>query len=919
MDGMTLEKLQVLIEAQTKGFREEINKVQGEVKKMTSNVNNEVNKIKQIFKSLGKFVAALGIGKLLTNSVRSAMKVEGAIQQITRTMGESTNQFLKWAQSNALAFNMSQSDAMQYGAVFSNLVSTFSSGSKQTLQYTTDLLKASSIIASGTGRTMEDVMERIRSGLLGNTEAIEDLGINVNVAMLQSTEAFKRFANGKSWDQLSFQTQQQIRLFGILEQTSNKFGGAVFSNTNSSLQQLVAILKDVALNIGNAFLPIVNVVIPILSNFAMGLRTVTAYIASFMQTLFGYKPKTNAGVPGVTNQVKSLGNKATDTGNKAKKAAKEVNRLLGGFDEINTLSKDNGSDGGDIGSGGGTSSVGGGALDFSNSEILEPDTSGLEAAVNKFKDIFRPVIESFENLKIAVQPLVDNIGKILKWFWDEILVPFGTWTISEVIPAFFNILAGAFKILNPVLESFMRLGSWLWDSFLQPIASWTGGIIVDTLNGLAKVLSNIGDWMNDNQGVVDKITASVIAFFAAWEITKLLGFIGESGGVIQALARISKALFATTAAKIADKFETMALTAMYAKDFVMSIPASIAALANQAKQLLINTGLKIADKAETLALAGMYAKDFVMSVINSTVALVKQAAQFAVNTGLKIADTAAQVAMNVATGAWNIICGIATTVTTALGAAIAFLTSPIGLVILAITALIGIVVLLVKNWDTVKEVASNVWAGIQSTWNSASEWFNTNVTSPIHNFFTGMWNSVKNTTANAWNWILSLFSKGGQIFSGVVGSIADVFKRIVNCIISGINSVISFPFNTINRLLNKIKGVEILGFTPFDGFWGYNPLPVPRIPQLAKGGILDSPTLAMVGEAGKEAVVPLENNTGGLDLLASKLLERMPQGGSNDNSNGDLVIMIDGSVIGKVALNQLRKMQRQGGITLIPT
>ena len=91
------------------------------------------------------------------------------------------------------------------------------------------------------------------------------------------------------------------------------------------------------------------------------------------------------------------------------------------------------------------------------------------------------------------------------------------------------------------------------------------------------------------------------------------------------------------------------------------------------------------------------------------------------------------------------------------------------------------------------------------------------------------------------------------------------------------------------------------------------------VPQLAKGGILDSPTLAMVGEAGKEAVVPLENNTGGLDLLASKLLERMPHGGSNDNSNGDLVLMIDGSVIGKVALSQLRRMQRQGGITLIPT
>ncbi|MDC4242649.1 hypothetical protein NE398_21245, partial [Clostridium tertium] len=289
MDGMTLEKLQVLIEAQTKGFRDEVAKVQNEVKKMTNSVNNEVNKVKSIFKSLGRFVAAVGIGKFFVDSTRQAMKVEAAIQQITRTMGESTNQFLKWAKNNALAFNMSQSDAMNYGAVFSNLVSTFSSGTKETLQYTTDLLKASSIIASGTGRTMEDVMERIRSGLLGNTEAIEDLGVNVNVAMLKSTEAFNKFANGKSWDQLSFQTQQQIRLMAILEQTQNKFGGEVFNNTNSSLQQLVAVLKDVALNIGNAFLPILNVVLPILTGFALKLREVTAYIATFMQTLFGKK------------------------------------------------------------------------------------------------------------------------------------------------------------------------------------------------------------------------------------------------------------------------------------------------------------------------------------------------------------------------------------------------------------------------------------------------------------------------------------------------------------------------------------------------------------------------------------------------------------------------------------------------------
>ena len=798
MDGMTLEKLQVLIEAQTKGFRDEISKVQNEVKRMTNTVNNEVNKVKNIFKSLGRFVVTLGIGKIFVNSVQSAMKVEAAIQQITRTMGESTNQFLKWSKANALAFNMSQSDAMNYGAIFSNLVSTFSNGTQQTLQYTTDLLKASSIIASGTGRTMEDVMERIRSGLLGNTEAIEDLGVNVNVAMLQSTEAFKRFANGKSWDQLSFQTQQQIRLMAILEQTSNKFGGEVFNNTNSSLQQFVAVLKDVALNIGNAFLPIMNVVMPILTNFAMGLRTVTGYVAAFMQTLFGYKPSNKTGVGGATGQVNNLGNAATKTGEKAKKAQKEVNRLLGVFDEIYVLSKNSNSDSG--GSGTNTPTTGGGVLDFSNAEILEPDTSGLESAVAKFKTIFAPVVESFENLKESLKPFIDNIVENLKWFWDEILVPFGTWTISEIIPEFFNILAGVLDILNPIIDVFQELGAWLWDSFLQPIASWTGGIIVTVLGEIADVLSNIGDWMKEHKGVIEAITIVVGSFALAWG--------------------------------------------------------------------LVNGAMKI---------------------------------------------------WNIGVGLWNSIGLIATGVTIGFTSAMKFLTGPIGLVIAAIGAVIAIVALLIKNWDKIKEVASNVWNSIQETWNKVATWFDVNVVQPVSNFFSDMWEGIKKSASDAWDWILGLFSKGGKVFSGIVGAIGDVFKKIVNSIIGGINKVIAIPFNKINGLLNKIRDVEVLGFTPFDGFWGYNPLPVPRIPMLAKGGIVDSATLAVIGERGKEAVMPLENNTGWISLLADKLASRMPQGGNTSYPNGPLSIRLEisGTELGRVVIDNMNKLFRQEGKILL--
>lgn len=820
MDGLILEKLQVMIEASTKSFRDEIKKAQDYVKETTKVVNAEVNKIKGLFKSLGRFVITLGIGKALTSSIKSAMRVESAIQQITRTMGESTNQFLKWSKANALAFNMSQSDAMNYGAIFSNLVSTFSNGTQQTLQYTTDLLKASSIIASGTGRTMEDVMERIRSGLLGNTEAIEDLGVNVNVAMLQSTEAFKRFANGKSWDQLSFQTQQQIRLMAILEQTSNKFGGEVFSNTNSSLQQFVAVLKDVALNIGNAFLPIMNVVMPILTNFAMGLRTVTGYVAAFMQTLFGYKPSSKTGVGGATGQVNSLGNAATKTGEKAKKAQKEVSRLLGGFDEINVLSKNSNSDSG--GSGTNTPTTGGGVLDFSNAEILEPDTSGLESAVAKFKTIFAPVVESFENLKESLKPFIDNIVENLKWFWDEILVPFGTWTISEIIPEFFNILAGVLDILNPIIDVFQELGTWLWDSFLQPIASWTGGIIVTVLGEIADVLSNIGDWMKEHKGVIEAITIVVGSFALAWG--------------------------------------------------------------------LVNGAMKI---------------------------------------------------WNIGVGLWNSIGLIATGVTIGFTSAMKFLTGPIGLVIAAIGAVIAIGVLLVKHWDEVKEKCGQVWDWIKDKFKQFKEWLGgvfatdwsekfgflgdilnayltnvKNVLDGVKRFFSGIIDFIAGVFTGNWD---RAWKGVKNIFKGIWDSFTGIAKAPINMIIGLINGMIS-AINVAIKGINKLSW-EVPSWVPIIGgeTWGFDIPQLGKVPYLAKGGIVDSATLAVIGERGREVVMPLENNTGWISLLADKLASRMPQGGNTSYPSGPLSIILEisGTELGRVVIDNMNKLFRQEGKILL--
>ena len=161
----------------------------------------------------------------------------------------------------------------------------------------------------------------------------------------------------------------------------------------------------------------------------------------------------------------------------------------------------------------------------------------------------------------------------------------------------------------------------------------------------------------------------------------------------------------------------------------------------------------------------------------------------------------------------------------------------------------------------------------------------------IKQIFTAVWTHVLNTFTVAWRAILSACGKGGKIFNGIKDGIVNTFKTIVNALITGINWVIKQPFNKINGLLNNIKSINVMGAKPFDGLWGWSPLPVPQIPKLARGGVITQPTQAIIGETGREAVVPLENNMEWLDVLADKLASKI------GNNSGAYIIQLDGRVI----------------------
>ena len=230
--------------------------------------------------------------------------------------------------------------------------------------------------------------------------------------------------------------------------------------------------------------------------------------------------------------------------------------------------------------------------------------------------------------------------------------------------------------------------------------------------------------------------------------------------------------------------------------------------------------------------------------------------------------------------------------------------------------------------DVIVGLFKGGWLLITTVWGIAKQWFNETVIQPVAGFFSSMWNSIKGAASKAWegiksafspvvNWFKDVFTKawngvkavfsvGGKIFDGIKDGIANVFKTVVNGIIGGINKVIAVPFNAINGLLNKIRNVSVAGIEPFKGFIKYNALSVPQIPKLATGGIATRSTIAEIGEAGKEAILPLENNTEWMDTLATKIAERN-QGPSK------IVLQVGEKELGWAAINGINGITKQTG------
>lgn len=220
-----------------------------------------------------------------------------------------------------------------------------------------------------------------------------------------------------------------------------------------------------------------------------------------------------------------------------------------------------------------------------------------------------------------------------------------------------------------------------------------------------------------------------------------------------------------------------------------------------------------------------------------------------------------------------------------------------------------------KIWNGLKDSVGNIWNAIKDKVVNGAK----GALQGIKNVFGSIGNWFSSIFGNAWNNVKNIFSAGGKIFDGIKDGIGNAFKSIVNRLISGINRVVSIPFNAINSALRTIRNVRIMDFQPFS--W-LSTVSVPQIPYLAQGGYVkaNTPQLAMIGDNRHqgEIVAPedkihsivadeLKNFKGTDNSEIVKLLKEILK--YLKNAGGDIVLNISDVELARAVIRGMKLLQ----------
>ena len=665
---------------------------------------------------------------------------------------------------------------------------------------------------------------------------------------------------------------EQAFTFGILSKAFQEFGTTItnFINRNEQVNASLSNLKGAVLT---AVTPIIDVVIPALTKVADVLTGVLSKVASLTSSLTGKSTKATL------EQAKAL--------EKVAQAGKSAS-----FDELNQLGTSTG---------------------------LKTDFSGVESQLENIEDESKGV---FDWLKDGVNKLFDfidnGIAKILG-YGPQIssaisgIASVGVTTVNRFFESWNNLLDGidfaaVGKSVGNTLNSFITGVNW--NGIANTITSIFNGLvssinnILKTIN-LAEIGRNAAEFASSIVNSIDWNTFTETTKNGLKSISTFIDEFINNLDLSKLISNVQTWLLKVIPVAVQCVLDIFSALSTTLNESLTSInwAALVDELSKGINNIIVGIGDFIAGFDWGTFVSTLF--DCVVTVINNLSTLVAQINWEGIVAGLidglfaltyKLFDGSLQNTISKLIGS--------------LGAAVV----RIG------TELVKQIIERVKG--VVNEIKD------KGLWNWVKENFKTLLIEPLKNMFLTFWDSlpsgIKDALTKALNCVKDITAKMVQTINDIVNKIKDAFKQMgeniknsfksvingifgfINSLISGVESAINFIGKALNKLSWDVPDwVPIIGGKTF----GFNIKEVTfkkMIPLLATGGIVTQPTKAIIGEAGKEAVLPLENNTGWMDKLAEVFAAKLLR-------EEKIVLNVDGRQLGWAAINNINSITKQTG------
>ncbi len=922
---LTIDELQVLITANTNELKKEINKTNNIIKDLKKNVEKQNNGIANAFSKLKSSIVALGIGKAIKDSITLGMDSIESDNLFSVSLGKYTDEVYNWSNEVSTALGLNSVEMRKNIGTIYNMTSSMGLAEKQALTMSKGVSLLANDMASFYNLNTEEAFNKIRAGITGETEPLKALGILVDENTIKQVAYSEGIATTGS--ELTQQQKVLARYVAILKQTGNAQGdlSRTLDSPANMFRRLTTEIQNCANMIGLIFMPIIKSVVPYIISFVRVIGNALNGLASFLGI------ETSGLSSETANASDNIGNLADSMGN-AETSAKKMKQTLAGFDEITNLNTNANAEGSGTGSYGSS-------MDF--------DLSEYNAGLDDIEDKVQEITERMQEKLTPVLGLVAGIG-----------TTFLGWKISEGIFGAIDTLkdklkglskAGAITLGVTLAVTGITLeGTAIADSIQNGLNGFNfseiiigglgitgggaligkalgsaiiGGATGGILAGIPAFITGVYDSFKNG---INWLSAALTALGTTAAGAGIGALIGSVGGPLGALIGLAVGLLTDFGIWLYQHWEEVktAMTEFFTKTIPEKWSEFTTWISNIWSEFTTWLG-EIPGKigyflGQVLGEVVLIFTEYIPNAWHSFIEWAKIIPEklhtfFTVTIPEKfneLIDYVKGLPAKFIEFGKNIINGLLDGITQGFKTLTEKFGEFVDGFIQGFKDKLGIH----SPSKVFADMGSNITAGIEqgigdgngafdglnvlsadsvekikNAWANIASWFFSNVTSPLESVFTDFGNNMT------------------SIFKGITTMIKGELLtsiRMINILIDSLQTAMNSIVKSANRIISSINATsdETGIYLPYAQVEKMDRV---QVPELARGGIVNKPTMAMIGEAGKEAIVPLENNTGWLDKLASKfaIMVTEMRDGLNTNTSFTSNLIVNGRELASATID----------------